>query len=168
MTSSRTWYVVHTRPQAETTAARHLARQGFQIFLPLLSRRRRHARKVETVRRPLFPRYVFVALDLGGERWRPVRSTIGVADLVGNGEQPTPVPFGIVEALQSDCGADGVLRTEETYARGDRVRILAGTFADLEGTFECMTAAERVAVLLKLLGRSVRVSLPVEALERAV
>ena len=50
------WYAVYTQPHAETKAAWHLNRQGFEIYVPRYLKRRRHARKIETVAVPLFPR----------------------------------------------------------------------------------------------------------------
>ena len=85
----RRWYVVYAQPHAEARAAEQLGRQGYEAYLPQQRRWLRHARKRELVRRPLFPRYLFVALDLLATRWRPILSTIGVAGLVRHGEEPT-------------------------------------------------------------------------------
>ena len=85
------WYVVHTHPRAEAKALLNLDRQGFTCYLPRYLKRRRHARRVETVAAALFPRYLFVDLDLATQQWWPIRSTFGVADLVFNGGQPAPV-----------------------------------------------------------------------------
>ena len=53
----RRWYVAHTHAQGEARAQAHLARQGFETWLPLHRRRIRHARRAVTALRPLFPRY---------------------------------------------------------------------------------------------------------------
>ena len=81
MNAAARWYVVQTQPHAESKAARHLCRQGFQIYLPRYLKRRRHARRTETVPAPLFPRYMFVAVDIAVQRWRSIQSTIGVSRL---------------------------------------------------------------------------------------
>ena len=54
------WYVVHTRPHQERRAEANLLRQGFRVWLPVMERSRRHARRIETVRGALFPGYLFV------------------------------------------------------------------------------------------------------------
>jgi transcriptional antiterminator RfaH len=79
------WYVVQTRPHAEVRAAQHLQRQGFATYLPRHLKRRRHARRTEIVAAPLFPRYLFVLVDMATQRWRSIHSTIGVSRLVCNG-----------------------------------------------------------------------------------
>ncbi len=85
------WYVVQSQPSAEAKAVFHLNRQGFETYLPRYLKRRRHARRVETIAAPLFPRYLFVAIDLNAQRWRSVFSTVGVSRLVCQGEIPTPI-----------------------------------------------------------------------------
>jgi transcriptional antiterminator RfaH len=153
------WYVVHTHPRAEAKAALNLDRQGFTCYLPRYLKRRRHARRVETVEAPLFPRYLFVALDLATQRWWPIRSTFGVSDLVYNGEQPAPIPSGVIQAIkgrEDELGFVSLAR-KQRFAPGETVRIIDGVFSACLGLFEGMADRERVAVLLELLGRKVRV-----------
>src|ERR1041385_702866 len=89
------WFVAHTHPHAEAKATAHLNRQGFEIYFPRYLKRRRHARRVETVAAPLFPSYLFVALDVSVEGWRAIQSTIGVAYLITCGDR---------RAIQSTIG----------------------------------------------------------------
>src|ERR1700748_1442146 len=94
------WYVVQTQTHAENKAAANLLRQEFSVYLPRYQKRRRHARKTEMVAAPLFPRYMFVGVDMETQRWRSIQSTFGVSHLVRNGDEPAAVPASIVEALQ--------------------------------------------------------------------
>ena len=66
------WYVAQTQPNAENKALAHLARQGFVTYLPRFLKRRRHARRIDVVAAPLFPRYLFIAIDMSMQRWRSV------------------------------------------------------------------------------------------------
>jgi transcriptional antiterminator RfaH len=155
------WFVAHTQPRAESKARAHLNRQGFEIYFPRYLKRRRHARKIETVAAPLFPRYLFVAVDTTAQRWRSICSTVGVARLVCNGDNPTVVPEGIVEALKDREDVDGFIKLESRplFSPGDEIRVLDGAFSSCLGLFEGMAERERVAILLDLLGRKVRVVL---------
>ncbi len=160
------WYVVHTRPRAEARAVSHLANQGFEAWLPEFRKTRRHARRTETVRRPLFPRYLFVRLDLDDEPWRSVYGTVGVVSMVG-GDPPAPVADAIVETIRARRGDDGLVRIDPAlgFARGRRVRIAEGALADLEGVFLDIDDRARVGVLLTLLGRPVRVRVDAGSVE---
>jgi transcriptional antiterminator RfaH len=163
------WYVVQTQPHAETKAVGHLIRQGFEAYLPRYLKRRRHARRVEMVAAPLFPRYLFVTVDIETQRWRSIHSTTGVARLVCNGEDPAPVPPDVVAALQRREDAAGFVTLErrQQFAPGERVRVVDGVFADNLGLFEGMADRERVAILLDLLGRKVRILLDEGAITAA-
>src|SRR6187397_1071564 len=101
------WYAVHTRPQAETKALENLLRQGYDAYLPRYRTQITHARRRQTVLRPLFPRYLFAGIDRSAMRWRPILSTAGVSDLVRSGNEPMPVAHEIVEALRAQESAGG-------------------------------------------------------------
>jgi transcriptional antiterminator RfaH len=153
--------VAHTQPHAENRAVANLQRQGFGTYLPRYQKRRRHARKVEIVAAPVFPRYVFVAIDPARQRWLSIRSTVGISRLVCQGDKPLPVPTGIVEALRARHDEAGFLRlmAPPGLKVGDKVRVLDGAFEEALGLLEAVSDDERVTILLDLLGRKVRVTL---------
>ncbi|SHN82361.1 transcription termination/antitermination protein NusG [Bradyrhizobium erythrophlei] len=155
------WYVVQTQVNCEAKATQNLIRQGYQVYLPRYLKRRRHARKVDFTAKPLFPRYMFVAIDMATQRWRSIQSTFGVARLVTNGDAPAMVPIGIVNALKAREDDKGFIRmdTRPTFAPGDKVRVLAGAFMDNAGLFNGLADRDRVSILLEMLGRKVRVLL---------
>lgn len=165
----RRWYLVQTRARAEDRASSHLSNQGFESYLPRYMAERRHARRREKVARPLFPGYLFVRLDLLQDRWRAVLSTVGVRRLVSAGERPLPVPPPVIAELRAREDARGFveLGRGRVFSRGEPVRITEGPFLDWTGLFDCATDRERVVVLLDLLGRAVRVDVPVRALVAA-
>lgn len=166
--SDKRWYVVVTQPNNEGRAEEHLLRQGFSVYLPRYRRTRRHARKTETVLRPLFPRYLFVGLDLARDRWRSVQSTFGVQGLVTVGDRPSAVPDAVIEAILQRQDDDGlILMGAPALPKGTKVRILDGIFEDAVGLFERAAGEQRVAVLLQLLGREVMALLPNESVARA-
>jgi transcriptional antiterminator RfaH len=167
--SAQRWYVAQTQPHGESKASVHLVRQGFEVFLPRYLKKRRHARRVEMVAAPLYPSYIFVAIELECQRWQSIRSTIGVSKIVCRGDQPAPVPEGVVEELRRRVDENGLFRFDRRprFNPGDKVRIVDGVFSELLGLYEGMDDRERVAVLLDLLGRKVRVLLPSDLVDAA-
>jgi transcriptional antiterminator RfaH len=152
------WFLVHTLPKSERKAQWHLGAQGFRSFLPQFEKTVRHARQLRTVRAPLFPRYLFVVLDLGRDPWLSVRSTVGVSRLFTQDGWPLPVPVGIVECFIAQSNGS-LTRLDANLVKGQQVRILSGPFADFIGTLERLDETERVQVLLELMGTAVPVSL---------
>src|SRR3954462_10228512 len=123
------WFAVQTLHRRESGAQLQLEAQGFRAFLPQVTRTVRHARRLRTVRIPLFPSYTFVSLDLERDRWRSVNGTFGVARLVMAHERPVPVPTGVVESFLDLQGANGVVRLDHELSVGQRVEVIAGPFA---------------------------------------
>ena len=163
------WYVVHTQPHGEGKADINIRRQGFVTYLPRYQKQRRHARRTEIVARPLFPGYLFVAFDLARDRWRSIHSTFGVSHLVLAGDEPLPVPDGVVERIRVREGADGfvVLGLPAGLKPGIKVQLIDGIFADTCGVLERIADDCRVGILLRLLGREVRVSVPAASVSAA-
>jgi transcriptional antiterminator RfaH len=153
------------------TALWHLTNQGFHCFLPHVLQLRSHARKTRLVLVPLFPRYLFVRLDLNVTRWRAINGTRGVVSLLANGPHPLPVPHGLVEMLFAKCDSRNAisLTAMGALAKGLRVRIKSGAFSgqmgEVTGTFA--EGRDRVRVLLTLLGVETELQLPSYAIEAA-
>lgn len=164
------WYCVHTLPRAEAAALRNLRRQGFDAWLPRFRRTRRHARRTDTVAAPLFPGYLFVALDPAAAPWRAINGTFGCRYLICGGDKPAPLPAGFVAGLLAEADAEGLLPARDPVAKlapGDAVRITEGPLSDLVGRLQALSDAERVVLLLEVLGRQVRVTVPRTAVDAA-
>lgn len=155
------WFLVLTKPAAENLAKLNLERQGFRVYYPRLLRpslcRGRWKDRIVS----LFPRYLFVQLDVSCQSLAPVRSTVGVASIVCFGSRTAVVPDAIIEALM--CRADPQSGLHElqhpVFEAGAAVRVIAGAFAGLEGIFEREEGHGRVIILFQLLGREARVNL---------
>lgn len=167
--SALNWYVVQTQVNGEGKAAQNLMRQGYEIYLPRYLKRRHHARKVDFSAKPLFPRYMFVAIDMTKHRWRSIQSTFGVSRLVSNGDDPARVSQDVVRVLKAREDDKGFIRMDSrpVFAPGDKVRVRAGAFMDSAGLFDEMGDRDRVAILLDMLGRKVRVLLDVDMVAAA-
>jgi transcription elongation factor/antiterminator RfaH len=158
------WFLVHSLPRNEQRGCLHLQAQGFRTHLPLISKTIRHARRLRMARVPLFPRYLFVILDLDRDRWLSVRSTPGVASLFTCDDRPVAVPAGIVELLMEHDGEANLALLRDGIHRGQRVRIMSGPFAELVGTVDRLNETGRVRVLLNIMASAVPVSLDRSAL----
>jgi transcriptional antiterminator RfaH len=168
-TTELDWYVVQTHINSENKAVFHLQRQGYSVYLPRYLKRRSHARRIETVPAPLFPRYLFVSADENARRWRAIQSTIGVSRIVCNGDKPATAAAAVVSRLKLREGEDGLVRLDRRvpFVPGDKVQVMEGVFSESFGLFESMTDHERVSILLDLLGRKVRIVLHEQAIAAA-
>ncbi len=161
----KNWYLIYTKPQKELVARDNLERQGYEVYLPMARLRRRRMGKGVTKVEPLFPRYIFIHLDAKTDNWSPIRSTLGVSNLVKFGMYPSAVPDALIDLLSERCDEDGVQDiAPDEYKKGAAVRVMEGPMVGLEGVFLAKTSSDRVMVLLDIVGKHTRVNLETEKL----
>ena len=99
--SHRAWYLVYTKPKGEKTAQENLLRQGYETYLPLLGVSKRRRGRYITLIEPMFSRYLFIQLNQTSDNWSPIRSTLGVTDMVRFSGYPAKVPAELIEFLRA-------------------------------------------------------------------
>lgn len=156
------WFAIFCKPRQEGVAEENLLRQGFHVYLPRIRiRRRRSGQWLDTVE-TLFPRYVFIRIDPLRRGTACVRSTRGVVDLVRFGGQPAVVPDAVMDAIHEREDSISGLHQDAgpIFRSGEQVRLVDGPLAGLEAIFAQHDSAERVIVLLELMGKTneIRVS----------
>lgn len=151
------WCAVYTRPGAESRAAFHLKRQGFEAYAPGLRKTVRHSRQSKSIIAPFFPRYIFILLDSDRDRWRSINGTLGVAYLLTANDRPLHVPEGFVENLMNFLNGNGQTDIENRFQINDNVQFVDGPFSELIGQVQNFDSKGRVKVLLELMGRPVSV-----------
>ncbi len=162
------WYAIHTKPRQEETALVHLERQGFDCYLPRARERRLLRHRYTVVTLPLFPRYLFARLDLTTQNTAPIRSTQGVVGLVRFGLHLPSLPEDFVDMLRvRDPDASGLALNNADWRPGERLQIMEGPFAGLGALFAARDGAERVIVLMDLLGQAQRLRFPEHQLRTA-
>ena len=160
------WYVVHTKPRQEEVASAQLERQGFEVYLPRLHLRKRGSQGWREVIEPLFPRYLFLHVDPDVISIAPIRSTLGVSNLVRFGMRIGDVPASVIAYLkQSENPETGVIDANpQDLVKGERVEIVEGPFAGMHAVFQQANSNDRAMVLIEMLGRQSLVSVSKDSL----
>ena len=153
------WYVIQSAPRREAFVRDLLHEQGHPVFLPLLTERARGRRKSRTG--PFFPGYLFARLSGSRGDLARVRYAHGVRKILGDGRRALPVEDAVVDSIRSRIDPRGRVKGSSRLRAGDRVTILDGPFAGLEGVIEsgCAPPSVRVHVLLEMFRRVTRVEL---------
>ena len=95
------WCVVYTNVNKETIAEKNLIGQNFITYMPKYKKIISHARKISTVIKPLFPRYLFVNVDLVAQRWPIINSTYGVNVIISMEGKPVIISEDIINKISS-------------------------------------------------------------------
>jgi transcription antitermination factor NusG len=154
------WGCVQLQPQRERYALHHLTEiLGFEIYCPRIAPPRAARQKDP---RLLFPGYCFLLVVL---QWHSAKWAPGVVRLVLDGGTPAKVPDSIITDLKNRERGGLVRLPERKLKRGDKVRVITGAMAGLEGLYHGQAPRERVEILLQILGSAQRVNLPAAGIE---
>lgn len=156
----REWFVVYTKPRQEEVAKIHLERQSFEVYLPRITVSKRKKSVINEYIEPFFPRYIFAHFDAKTENWGPIRSTTGVSGLVKFSGLPRPVPASLIQALKRNENIDNLQDVNQgSWKPGETVDIEQGPFAGYNCIFEARRSADRVSVLINIIGKQTRATL---------
>jgi len=120
--------------------------------------------KFVTANKPLFPGYIFVAINVATGLWRTVNSTYGITRLVSFGKEPAAVPLDLVSQLMLRCDADGKVLPPKMLKPGDQVALNTGPFANFVAEVEKIALDRRVWVLMDIMGGQTRVAVGADQL----
>lgn len=155
------WYIILTRPRQEQRAADNLARQGGEVYLPILNVERIKNGKRTPCTEPLFPGYLFLNLALDDPLLGKVRSTFGVRGLLRFGEQPATLDNAIIEDIRQRTLQNA---PPPEFSQGEAIRLTEGPFKDYQAIFNRYDGEERAIILIQLLNQQNQLLVSLEQL----
>ena len=164
------WYALHTRSRHEKAIAARLDLQATETFLPLHRSRHTWRNGVHAdVDLPLFPGYLFARMRLT-DRLRMLQ-TPGVLGFAATSARPTAIADEEMDLLR--CATESLKAEPHPYLScGDKVRIVAGALAGLEGILTRRKHEYRVVLSIEAIMRAVVVEVsefdiqPIEKLRK--
>ena len=159
------WYAVITRSRQERVAAAMLDALGVQQFLPIAAEVHQWSDRRQVVNLPLFPGYLFVRTTLSPETSLRVRKVPGVVDFVGNQSGPLFIPDGEIEDIRTVLARGASCSPHPFLCEGDRVRVVRGVLAGIEGTFVRNGSKDQLIISVELIRRSIAFNVPRQDVE---
>lgn len=165
--NSKHWYVLHTKLRQETRALLNLERQGYECYLPMLCVEKLRRGVLKIVEEPLFPRYLFIHLNrsTSGKGWAPIRSTMGVSQMVTFGSEAAKVSEQLIETLRT-YDRNSPSQLQKLFAPGERLLVTEGPFAGIEAVFQMNDGESRMLVLIELLSKTTKLHVPPSAVRK--
>lgn len=146
------WYVLYLKPHFEQKAALFCRRHGFAHYLPLRQHVARYGRRRVRLLRPVFPGYLFAGLT-PEQRVILLQSQYVVRVL-----KPRDSRAFLRQLVQvrRALRADPTLNvSRDSIRKGHRVRIMAGTFAGVEGVVGAIRTRSRVFLQVAFMQQSI-------------
>jgi transcription antitermination factor NusG len=149
------WWAVYTKHQHEKRVAEMLVAKGAEVFLPLYDSDRRRRDRTVRLSFPLFPSYLFV------REWakmrQPILTTPGVHMIVTRGSAFGVVPDSEIQNLRIALSTERAVEPYEFLRIGERVRIIGGALAGLEGFLIREKSQCRVVISVQMLAQAAAV-----------
>ena len=156
------WFLAYTKSREEVRAKINLENQGFETFLPMISYENIGESRSNELQ-PLFPRYLFIRINIQIDNWTYIKSTRGVSNLVMFGDHLAEVPFLIIDILKRRVNDRDIINQrviKQQFKEGDKIVIKEGVFKGKEATFLSITGKERVRILLNLMNEVIIADVP--------
>ena len=159
------WFLLYTKPKQEKVALWHLQNQAYEVYLPLVQVEKIRQGVRILVEEALFPRYLFVQLDEAGQQsWAPIRSTVGVSQLVRFGHRFAEVSQDLVAWVQAHSK---LMKLAPELKQGDLVTITEGPFRGIEAIFRTYDGEKRAILLLNLLTKITEAKFDLSCIKKA-
>ncbi len=153
--TGRAWWVAYTKVRQEKRLAEELAARQIPFYLPLVERRHLYRGRRITSHVPLFAGYVFLFTDQRERVQSLATQRIAQSIQVPDG----PHLYADLAQVQRLIDAKVPLTIEARLQPGQKVRVLEGSFAGMEGIIESRCRKTRLIVAITLLQRGVSVEL---------
>lgn len=155
------WYLIFTKPSEEAKVERQFAAAKIEHLFPKIRTKRLRMRKVIAVTEPLFPRYMFIRIDLE-EKFRIIKYTRGVIGFVDFGDGPVLVDEAIIDEIKAK-EKDGYIEATNSnrrYRKNDALRIKKGILKDIDVIFDgYLSGEERVSLLINNVSSNMKVNI---------
>ena len=155
------WHLIYTKPRQEKRAALNLTQQGFEVFLPMMSKEVLRQNSLDKVEEPLFKRYLFVRFDEKSSPWHKIRNSLGVTDLVRFGNVFATIPDEMIDVFKTF-----ELPTSEMFSRGQVLKVTDGPFRDLEVIYQLKDGNQRAIVLIEMLNKTQKIAIDLKDLKK--
>lgn len=147
------WYVIYCKFRKESAAEQSLIAKGYEVYRPVIKNKKSDE--------SLFPRYLFLRMADLAASFQDVQYTYGLSGFVRFADQYARTNNQTIEQIRRcEKFHNDKRAASELITKGDIVEVNGCGFDNLEATFQEHNKDKRVTVLLEILGRESKVSVP--------
>lgn len=147
------WYALYLHSRAEKKVYARLVEQGFEAYLPLVTRMKKWSDRLKKVEEPLFKSYLFVRAD--EKTHFEILSIPGVTKFVSFERKAVTVPENQINAIKKYCDdyvQDDKEQDHIEFHEGQLVRITSGEMMGLIGRLAPINNKKRLIVYIESVG----------------
>ena len=151
------WYAVRTKSRHEKLVRDRLFGQGIEQFLPTIKRLSQWKDRKKEIEVPLFSGYCFARFAM--EDRLSVRKTYGVANIVGNGHGPEPIPDEEIDGIRLLIRSKLVYDAHPYLQQGAPVEVIRGPLQGVRGVLIRKASRYRLVLAIHLIQHAAAVEI---------
>lgn len=151
---SKRWYVALVRMHHEKKVAERLDKMGIENFVPVQQEVHQWSDRRKIVDRVLLPMMIFVHVDLQEQKEVLTLSSISRYMVLRGESTPAVIPDQQMLRFKFmlDYSDETISMSTSPLAPGEKIRVIKGPLAGLEGELVHVNGKSKVAVRLTMLG----------------
>lgn len=151
---SKHWLVAISRIHHEKKTSERLTKMGIENFLPIQQETHQWSDRRKTIDRVLLPMMIFVHVDFQEQKEVLTLSAISRYMVLRGESIPAVIPEEQMGRFKFmlDYSGETICMSTSPLSPGERVRVIKGPLAGLEGELVEVNGKSKVAVRLNLLG----------------
>ena len=151
---SKRWYVALVRMHHEKKVAERLSKMGIDSFVPVQQQIHQWSDRRKIVDRVLLPMMIFVHVDLQEQKEVLTLSSISRYMVLRGESTPAVIPDQQMLRFKFmlDYSDETISMSTSPLAPGEKIRVIKGPLAGLEGELVHVNGKSKVAVRLTMLG----------------
>lgn len=163
---SKRWLVAIVRIHHEKKTSERLTKMGIENFLPIQQQTRQWSDRRKVIDHVLLPMMLFVHVDLQEQKEVLTLSSISRYMVLRGESTPAVIPEGQMLRFKFmlDYSDEAISMSTTPLSAGEKIRVIKGPLAGLEGELVNVNGKSKVAVRLTMLGCAC-VDIPVGCIE---
>jgi transcription antitermination factor NusG len=149
------WFALYIRQRLREKCEEYLQSRSYDIFSPVRTEIHRWSDRNKAIDVPLFPGYLFCRFD--PQKSAPILATPGVSGIINSGGKFLEVNPEQLENVRKSLDSGLPIEVVPDFVRGQRVRIISGAMAGIEGVLSALKNQIRVGLEVTMMNRSILV-----------
>jgi len=163
------WRALYVKSRCEKGVLSIIGLKGIEACILLVKSKRLWSNRKKTIEIPLFSGYVFV--NITPDEFSIVLQTKGVVEFVKHEAKNARLRNIELKRLKHLINFGYQIKlgeNEQSYFRGDKVKVIAGVLKNIEGFVVNIGSGKYIEIILDSLGRSIRFKLQEEIISKMI
>lgn len=162
------WFLVYCKPQQDSRAEENLLRQGYNVFRPMINVVKPKIGSRSLIKsESLFPRYLFINVDVDSQSISPVFSTFGVSSFVRFGNQYATASDELIDEIKQNAEQQIVIsNSQNTLKHGDEIYVHGNGFDQVKAIYCSPCGNQRALILMNIMGRESKLQIATDYIRK--